>query len=576
MPNDLDQRVWMLKLIADLSAIYAKDISETANVAATDVIKLSFKADAAAIFYTSGEGRYLYCVAGTQFPIALSPGHWRESVVNHSEGGHIRRFGPWSLPGMDTVLPLWISCPLYTSNANVGFVFLGRSEFDWSDEEIAVLRSIVEVMAPIVQVRYERTLEERGRRETEQRLVRNERKLRAFFEGSRDMIYTANSRDEITGINAAGLSLLGIAEKEAALGKPIADFVVDRSVRKVIVSKIMRNGYASDCEVVFKKADGAPVFGLESVYAIKNSAGRIIEIQGIIKDISERIANESALWKMNLELAETNKALTDTQALMIQREKMASIGQLAAGVAHEINNPLGFLKSNHETLKVYMRKLREAFDEARSLVPDTIGKIEAKLDLGYYLSELDSIFSESDEGYARIMNIVGSLKSFSRSDQVAGFEPYDVNAGIESTLVVARNEIKYVADVKLYLQPLPKIMAKSNEINQVVLNIIVNAAQAIGSQGRKDKGHILIATEEKADAVVITIRDDGPGIPKEYVDKVFDPFFTTKEPGKGTGLGLSISYDIIHTKHGGTLSVSSSRGGGTLFSIELPKGAPPA
>jgi signal transduction histidine kinase len=154
--------------------------------------------------------------------------------------------------------------------------------------------------------------------------------------------------------------------------------------------------------------------------------------------------------------------------------------------------------------------------------------------------------------------------------QSQDMELYDVNAGLESTLVVAWNEIKYVADVSKKFAELPKIFARGGEINQVFLNVFVNAAQAIASQKRPSKGLISIETARSADSVVVRIADDGPGIPAEIISRVFDPFFTTKEPGKGTGLGLSISYDIIVNKHKGKLSVRSDPGKGSVFRIELP------
>ncbi|PKL23494.1 MAG: hypothetical protein CVV47_14760 [Spirochaetae bacterium HGW-Spirochaetae-3] len=567
---ELEIRTRMLKLTADLCSIYAKDISENANVSATNIIKRSFKADAAAIFYVSGTMQYHYCLAGTDFPIALTGERWRASVNDRAADDEVFRFGPWAPPGMDSSLPLWISYKLYTSNTEGGFIFLGRSKFDWSDEEQADLVAVVKAITPIIQVRFERLRDEAIRIEAEKRLAKNERRLRTFLEGSRDMIYTANAQDVITSVNAAGLTLLGYSSKSELVGKPFSTFVVDAVDRSLQRKKVRETGYAADYEISLKRADGSRIFCLETAYAIRNAAGNIVELQGIVKDITERIASESAMWKMNIELADANMELKKTHAVMVQHEKMASIGQLAAGVAHEINNPLGFLKSNHEMLESYIRTLGALYAEIRALVPDKLDEIANRYDLAYIQSEIDAIFSESDEGYARIMRIVENLKNFSRSDQGLKFERYDVNAGIESTLVVARNEIKYVADVQLKLGPLPRIMARGNEINQVFLNILVNAAQAIASQKRETRGVIAISTVARADSVLITIKDNGPGILPAIVNKVFDPFFTTKEPGKGTGLGLSISYDIITTKHGGVLSIDSTPGEGSVFSIVLP------
>ena len=185
-------------------------------------------------------------------------------------------------------------------------------------------------------------------------------------------------------------------------------------------------------------------------------------------------------------------------------------------------------------------------------------------------ANLDDIFAESKDGFERIVKIVSNLKNFSRVDQSGQFEQFDVNAGIESTLVVAWNELKYVSEIRKDFGAVPAVRAKGNEINQVFLNILVNAAQALGSMNRSEKGCIDISTLTEEDKVVIAIRDNGPGIPASIKNKIFDPFFTTKEPGKGTGLGLSISYDIVVNKHGGSLRVESEPGMGTVFFISLP------
>jgi len=389
------------------------------------------------------------------------------------------------------------------------------------------------------------------------------------------MIYPADSDDIVTGINAAGLSLLKRSGKAEIIGKPFSSLALDPKDRELLLRTIRKVGYAADYEIVLKRGDGSSVFCLETAYAIRDPSGNIVELQGIVKDISERISSESALWKTNLELADANLKIQRTQTLMIQQEKLASIGQLAAGIAHEINNPLGFLKSNHEMVEKYIHTIREAWEEAKASPRPNLAEIENRFDLQYLFSEFDLILHESDDGFARIMHIVANLKSFSRIEQTADFGLYDVNAGIENTLTVARNEIKYVAEVKEDLGKLPQIRARGSEINQVVLNLLVNAAQAIEAQKRSEKGLIEIRTAEAGDHVLIEICDDGPGIPEELRMRIFDPFFTTKEPGKGTGLGLSISYDIVVSKHGGRLRVDSPTGGGSRFTIELPIAGPP-
>jgi two-component system NtrC family sensor kinase len=539
------------------------------------ILKESLGADAAALFYQKGRDEHRYYLVGTDSPETIPANRWREYVSLHSTSGELARFGPWRPPGLDSALPSWLSFRLYSTETEGRFLFLGKAGGAWTDEEEARFVSVSRTIAPIIRVRREREVGELRRRETEEKLAANERRLRTFLEGSRDMIYTVDAEDRVTGINAAGITLLGFSDKDTIIGKTFSDFAYNPGDREQLLRKVRETGYAADYEIVLRKHDGSTVFCLETAYAIRAPSGLIIELQGIVKDITERINSESALWKTNIELADANLRIQRAQNLMIQHEKLASIGQLAAGVAHEINNPLGFLKSNHEMLEKYLKTIRAAWDEARSCPSPNLEEIEGRRDLAYVFSDIEKMLEESSEGFARIVHIVGNLKSFSRSDQGADFKPYDVNEGIETTLIVARNEIKYVAEVRKAFGPLPKIRARGSEINQVLLNILVNAAQAIEAQKRSERGLIEIRTAALGDRVIIGIRDDGPGIPEDIRMKIFDPFFTTKEPGKGTGLGLSISYDIVVSKHGGRLAVDSSPGQGTTFTIELPIAGPP-
>jgi|GEM_PF-2447978 len=451
-----------------------------------------------------------------------------------------------------------------------GYIALGRRSAAFTAEERAILGKSFTSFSMQVRMRKRRTRELYIRREAERALRKSEERLRTFFSESKDMIYTSNGDDVIASINDAGLSLLGLADRFEALGRPFSNHVLSSEDRENFLSKIKERGYVVDYEYVFRRKDGSPVFCIETARAVKDEAGNVVEIQGIVKDISERIASERELWKANLELAEANEKLQTTKMLVVQQEKLASIGQLAAGVAHEINNPLGFLSSNQTTIGGFLKALRGAWNEAASGDPERLGEIAARYDLDFVLGELEAVLAESDEGFRRIIDIVQNLKSFARIDAAPTMSPYNLNEGIKSTLVVARNEIKYVADVELDMGELPSISALGGEVNQVFLNILVNAAQAIESQKRAVKGRILVSTRREKDRAVVVIADDGPGIPEDIKLKVFDPFFTTKEPGKGTGLGLAVSYDIVVRKHGGSLSVADSPFGGALFKIELP------
>jgi two-component system, NtrC family, sensor kinase len=446
----------------------------------------------------------------------------------------------------------------------------GRDDRSFDDDDSDIAVSLISRIAPLISARCRQSRSERARIDAERALRKNEKRLESLFEESHDMIYSVDRDDTIVAINAAGLTLLGLREQSEAIGKKIAAFVFTPTDRIGLLSKITSQGYADDYEIILRKASGAPVFCIESAQCIRDSSGGITEILGFIKDISDRIVQERELWKTNMELAATNCKLQEAEVLMVQHEKLASIGQLAAGIAHEINNPLGFLMSNHAVFTQFVKAIRGAWAAIRVASPSLVDGVDDQFDIPYVLSELDTMLAETSDGLSRIMAIVRNLKSFAREEMETTIAPYDLNKGVENTLIVARNEIKYVADIELRLGKLPEIEASAGEVNQVLLNLLVNSAQAIEGQKRKDRGRIIVTTKEVGDRAVCEIADDGPGVPDELRHRIFDPFFTTKGPGKGTGLGLSISYDLIVKKHGGTLYVEHSPLGGALFRMELP------
>ena len=276
--------------------------------------------------------------------------------------------------------------------------------------------------------------------------------------------------------------------------------------------------------------------------------------------------------------AELNVRLTAAQEKLLQSEKLASIGQLAAGVAHEINNPIGYVHSNLGSLQEYLHSLFaliEAYERAlrspdpRAMIPE-IDQTRARLDIDFISRDLPQLMTESREGIERVTRIVRDLKDFSRSERDESWKLVDLHTGLESTLNIIWNELKYKTTLEKHYGTLPPVECLPSELNQVFMNILINAGQAIG-----ERGTIKVATGHEGDHVWVEIGDSGPGIPAESQQRIFDPFFTTKPVGKGTGLGLSISYGIV-AKHHGRIDVDSRMGEGSRFRVVLPVRQPPA
>ncbi|KNH25641.1 ATPase [Pseudomonas syringae] len=261
------------------------------------------------------------------------------------------------------------------------------------------------------------------------------------------------------------------------------------------------------------------------------------------------------------------------ESQLVQSEKLASLGQLAAGVAHEINNPIGFISSNLGTLDGYFKQLQDMLDAYREAenaigsneVIEQLGQVRERVELDFLREDIPLLIKESKEGIGRVGQIVKDLKEFSRVDSNQEWQWTNLQQGIESTLNIVANELKYKADVVKEFQKLPDIECLPSQINQVIMNLIVNASQAIGPE----RGTITLRTGLEGETVSIEIVDTGIGIEPDNLQKIFDPFYTTKPVGQGTGLGLSLSYGIVK-KHRGDISVRSEVGVGSTFRVELP------
>ena len=279
------------------------------------------------------------------------------------------------------------------------------------------------------------------------------------------------------------------------------------------------------------------------------------------------------LFQLNGDLRKSNERLEEAHNQLLQSEKMASIGQLAAGVAHEINNPVGYINSNLTTLKTYVQDLMHVMDcyaRVEPLLPmesaesNALRRIKQEVDMDFLQSDIGNLLQESQEGVERVSKIVQDLKEFSHVDH-AEWQESDLLRGLESTLNIVHNEIKYKAEVIKEYAGLPLVECIPSQINQVFMNLLVNAAQAI-----EKRGIITLRSGVNDDEVWIEVEDTGKGISQENLARIFDPFFTTKPVGKGTGLGLSLSYGIVR-KHGGRIEVKSTVSKGSRFRVWLPQ-----
>ncbi|GAB4562611.1 MAG: hypothetical protein Tsb0017_21110 [Geothermobacteraceae bacterium] len=287
--------------------------------------------------------------------------------------------------------------------------------------------------------------------------------------------------------------------------------------------------------------------------------------------VEEMGENQRQLAEQAEKLEKLNRQLKAAQSQMLQQEKMASIGQLAAGVAHEINNPVGFVNANLGTLGKYFERLLTFRSKVRQLLEkpgdgeglDRLKLLERELKLNAVCEDIPDLIAESRQGMERVKEIVQNLKSFSRVDS-NGWQQADLNECLEATLKVIWNELKYKAKVTKDYGELPRTFCRAQELNQVFMNLLVNAAHAI-----EKEGVITIVTRAREQDISVAISDTGCGIPEDVRTRIFEPFFTTKEVGKGTGLGLSISWDIVR-RHGGRIEVDSKPGEGTTFTVILP------
>ncbi|MEI8572183.1 PAS domain S-box protein [Methylomonas sp. LW13] len=420
--------------------------------------------------------------------------------------------------------------------------------------------------------------------------------LRATLESTGNGILVIDWHGKIANMNRQFSSMWGISDElllegeEADILEFIAGLVAEPEIFRMRLQELVGN---SETEDILSLNDGR-IFECRSrpQYLGEHIIGRVFGFN----DITERKRAEEALRDSrdeleeqvrkrteSLQMANTQllaekarqeeliRQLEETQMQLLQSEKMASIGQLAAGVAHEINNPIGFVNSNLSTLQEYvdgMLALLAAYERIEgSLVNEALQNIthlKQEINIGYLREDIGDLLAESLDGLQRVRRIVKDLKDFSHVGELEQ-QSANLEAGLDSTLNVVWNEIKYKADVVKEYGGIPEINCIASQLNQVFMNLLINAVQAI-----EDHGRITIRTAYDEQNVWVEVEDTGKGIKPEQLGKIFDPFFTTKSVGMGTGLGLSLSYGIVK-KHNGRIEVKSELGKGTCFRVCLPR-----
>ena len=449
---------------------------------------------------------------------------------------------------------------------------------------------------------------EEGHRSLQRVLIESRNKLRIVVDSLPEEIVSIDAEFRIISVNLSFVKRIGL-DLKAAIGTfcfqkeywSMADFRIQAIMAQA------RDVFNTGLPILIRETTEEGVQGKRHVelhlLPIKDDTGKVVQVAIVARDVTDeqRKADQitslnqrlqSAVFQIqekNTKLADMLKELKETQSQMVQAEKMASIGQLAAGVAHEINNPVGFVSSNLKSLIDYQQDLRQILSAYSQLMvrlsslKDSgldLPEIEAlaaqlqemakDLDIEYILEDIPNLIAESHEGLGRIKKIVLDLKDFSHPGEDV-LKLSDLNLNLDSTLNIVWNELKYKATIlKEYSADLPQVKCYPQQLNQVFMNILVNAAQAIEKQGE-----IRIVTRETAGFIEIVISDTGQGIPKENLSRIFDPFFTSKDVGKGTGLGLNVAYNIIK-KHQGTIDVQSEVGIGTTFTVRIPVDGPEA
>lgn len=419
-----------------------------------------------------------------------------------------------------------------------------KEAVEWSDENTRLLRTAAEIIGTYI-----------GHEKFEQALRVSEERFRSLVENATDVIFSLSPEGNFTYLSPQFTETTGFAVSEF-IGQPVTALMPPNDAQQS--RNWIMNGMPTDHQNLggfqfrMKTKAGEWRWFTADSSVIRDDSGEIIEAIGVAHDITE-------VKQMLEDLERANRELRDTQTQLVQSEKMASLGQLVAGIAHEINTPVGAVGSMHDTQVRAMTKLRKTLE---SEFPD---EYKENKTIKACFDTIETANKVIETGTERVTTIVRRLRSFARLDE-AELKTVDIHEGLEDTLTLIHHEIKHHITVTKDYGDIPPIACYPGRVNQVFLNILNNARQAVG-----EKGEIRIRTYLRDGNVCIEISDNGVGISKKHLTKVFDPGFTTKGVGVGTGLGLSICYQIIQD-HKGDIEVESEPGKGTTFRIVLPMG----
>ncbi len=332
---------------------------------------------------------------------------------------------------------------------------------------------------------------------------------------------------------------------------------------------------SQECKIVIRnyRRDGTLFWNELFTAPVLDDSGRLTHFVGVQTDVTDRVVAQAELFARKTALEHALNELRETQAMLIHSEKMNALGQMVAGVAHEINNPISFVNSNLYSLQTTIHDLNSAYQQLEALITATgtqdqqiaAAAVRAAADLDFLVDDVEDLLKSSLGGLSRVKRIVDALRTFSHLDE-AELKTTNLRDDIQSTLMIARLELKDRVEVILDLDSLPPVKCYPAELNQVFLNIIVNAAQAI--EGR---GTLTIRGRDEADHICLEFIDTGKGMSPEVMANIFHPFYSTKPIGSGTGLGLAIAHKVITGRHKGTITVDSAPGMGSTFTLCIPK-----